>query len=159
VCEADGELLWPLEVGRTWHYDLLCSCDCDSMDWFIEVTAMVDIGGRSAFEVHEGCGIGDATSYYSLVDGVAEQYDEFGDVWNPVWEEPIEDGRVWSDGYNQWVAVPEISVGGGTYTDCWMAEQIQSPKGGGGGPVYCPGIGKVQHNGFETEQSLAGCSG
>jgi len=158
VCEPTGELLWPLELGRAWHYDLNCgACECDAMDWVVEVTAMVDIGGRDAFEVHEGCGLTDFGSYYAITGTLVEKWNEFTETWDPMWEEPVVDGQVWSSGYTQWTAVPEITVDAGSFTDCWRAEAIGNPKVMGTGPVYCPGIGVVQIDAFETDQSLASC--
>jgi hypothetical protein len=153
ACTQDGDLLWPLAVGRVWHNELLCSCDCDGMDWSLAITATVEMGGREAFELHEGCGLTDFTSYYAVAGAIVERYETDG-TWTPVFEEPIADGQVWSDGMTQWVAVPEITVAAGTFTDCF---RVQPPTEGPPSTTYCPGIGPVAVTGFETGQQLTGC--
>jgi hypothetical protein len=150
---ADGHL-WPLAVGNVWHNQLLCSCDCDTMDWALAITAQVQMGGRDAFELHEGCGLTDFVSYYSTVGAIVEEYDMGTDTWVPVFEEPIVDGQIWSDGESQWVAVPEVTVLAGTFTDCFTAMR---PENSGPSTTYCPGIGPVATFGFETDLELTGC--
>lgn len=147
---APDDRLMPLEVGRSWTYDVAAVgngyCPTGSHDSKVLGTSQQD--GRTAFQVTSFCGtIG---SSYETVNGDQVDVDYQGS-WNHYLDVPVQEGHSWpyfNTSYT-WESVASITVPAGTYTNCWKAHQNVTYTAYA---VFCRGVGMVE----SVSQDLAG---
>jgi hypothetical protein len=150
---VDARLL-PLELGRTWTYDVSTFGDfpvCSPGMHDDAVLGEVQQDGRAAFEVSSFCPAA-GTSIISVDGDIVELWVQGG--WIRVLDVPVEEGHMWSStGAIQyvWRDAGTVTVPAGTFDDCWRREQIVSYTAY---TVFCRGVGAVRH--FSMDLAGAG---
>jgi hypothetical protein len=149
----------PISLGHAWTYDVTelgtyPLCPAGSHTGKVVSRGMVD--GKDAFQTTSLCANADA-SYYA-VDGDVVQVDYMG-TWVLAVDAPVEEGHTWSNGASSftWHEEPKVTVGAGTFDDCWRATQNVDYEAY---TVFCRGVGPVHWhsadltgNGFDATLS------
>jgi hypothetical protein len=140
---ADTRLA-PLEVGRTWTYDVTStypSCPGGAAR-VQQVTGTSTVDGRAVYDVVGFCGLAGRTS----VDGdVVEDYYDWGPTgWMRALDEPVADGHAWTTTNGSatfdMTYADEGTVGG--HADCWRVTQEVTYTTYW---IYCRGVGLVHY--------------
>jgi hypothetical protein len=143
VTTGSEDRLYPLEVGRTWTYDVTStygSCPAGRHDTRVVSTGTTD--GRATFEVASFCGL---TGHTSVAGNVVEEYYDWGPTgWMRSLDEPVADGHRWtttngSATFGMTYSKAEDVAG---YTDCWKVTQDVSYTSYW---IYCRGVGLVKY--------------
>ena len=159
-CEPAGgleDILFPLEVGRSWALELGCGSDGNTETWVVTGTQMV--GGREAMVLETDFGSGPQTTYWTRVGQQVERWNEGTQAWEVVLMDPIEEGYEWGDvDTYHWEPAGDVTVAAGSYSGCWTVVGCSAPNMCLNEATYCPGIGLVHEVGFEIDYELLGCS-
>lgn len=142
---AGSDVLYPLEPGATWTYDVTPvnvgeKCNPGTHETKIVSTSM--LAGRTAFEVDSFC-TGIPQTYFLSPDGA--QVDIYESLaWALFLPEPVKDGQMWmtSSGSYTWSFVGNVTVPAGSFSGCWKAQEDFIE--GESYTVYCPGVGPVR---------------
>jgi hypothetical protein len=133
--------LSPLEVGRTWTYDITstyASCPAGRHDMRVVSAGTTD--GRAAFEVASFCG---PTGHTSVTGNIVEDYYDWGPVgWTRQLDEPVEAGHTWmtTNGSATFGMTYSNEGSAGGFSDCWRVTQQVSYTSYW---IYCRGVGLV----------------
>jgi hypothetical protein len=137
--------LFPLEVGRSWTYQITSSySSCPAGQGFFDVVGTTTVNGGTAFDVLSPCGY--EGTYTETGDIVDDQYSTSNGTWFRDLDEPVMDGYSWTTTNGSatfsmtYSSAGTVTVPAGTFTDCWMVTQ--------GVPytqtwTYCQGVGQV----------------
>lgn len=132
----------PIEVGRTWTYDVtilgtypLCRAGVNTA----RVLGQKAMAGKQGLQVQSFCP-GAGTSSYAVDGDRVEVY--YGGAWVLSLDAPVADGHTWSDGVVTyvWEKVGKLTVPAGTFDDCWKAR----PQVGPSYTTFCRGVGPVR---------------
>jgi hypothetical protein len=139
---ASDDRLYPLEVGRTWTYDITStypSCPAGRHDTRVVGTGTT--AGRATFEVASFCG---PTGHTSVAGNVVEEYYDWGPTgWMRSLDEPVADGHSWMTTNGSATFAMTYSTAAVTgYTDCWKVTQGVSYTSYW---IYCRGVGLVTY--------------
>jgi hypothetical protein len=136
--------LYPLEVGRTWTYDVTstyASCPAGSVETTVLSSGTTD--GRTTFDVSSFCGETASTA----VDGdrVDEYYDWGPTGWMRELDEPVQDGYTWTTTNGSATFTMSYSDAGTVagHASCWKVTQNVSYTTYW---VYCRGVGLVTYD-------------
>ncbi len=137
-----AEAIDPIAVGNAWTYDVeeLGSFPlCPSGSHTAETLAESQLDGKTAFEVSSLCA--NAASSFYAVDGDVVQVNYQG-TWVLALDAPVEEGHTWSNGVSTftWHDEGSVTVGAGTFDDCWRATQNVSYEAY---TIFCRGVGPV----------------
>jgi hypothetical protein len=141
-------LLYPLEPGATWTYDVTpinggAMCDPGTHQTAIVSTKVLD--GRDAFEVDSFCTGIQQTSFLSNLSTMSDQVDiHDGAAWALFLAAPMKDGQTWmtpTASYT-WYFVDKVTVPAGSFSNCWKAQENFIE--GESYTIYCPGVGPVR---------------
>jgi len=139
---GSDDRLYPLEVGRTWTYDVTStygSCPGGRHDTKVVSAGTTD--GRATFEVTSFCGL----TGHTFVDGdVVEEYYDWGPTgWMRSLDEPVADGHAWTTTNGSATFGMQYSATTVTgYDDCWKVTQQVSYTSYW---IYCRGVGLVTY--------------
>lgn len=135
--------LYPLEVGRTWTYDVTStyqSCPAGMRD--TEVVAATTTDGRPTFEVRGFCGL---TGHTSVDGDRVEEYFDWGPTgWMRALDEPVAAGHTWTTTNGSATFTMTYSDAGTVdgYASCWKVTQNVSYTTYW---IYCRGVGLVRY--------------
>lgn len=140
---SSDDRLYPLEVGRTWTYDVTSTyASCPAGTAETRVLSQGTTDGRPTFSVQGFCGLVGNTN----VDGdrVDEYYDWGPTGWMRSLDEPVSDGHEWTTTNGSATFTMTYSDAGtvGTYDRCWKVTQNVSYTSYW---VYCRGVGLVTY--------------
>jgi hypothetical protein len=140
---GDDDRLYPLEVGRTWTYEVVSTyASCPGGMREQRVTSSGTTDGRATFEVKGFCGLTGNTH----VDGDrVEEYYDWGPVgWMRSLDAPVADGHTWqTTNGSATFGMTYASVGDtGGYADCWKVTQEVSYTSYW---IYCRSVGLVRY--------------
>ncbi|HZF50976.1 MAG TPA: hypothetical protein VE093_20090 [Polyangiaceae bacterium] len=142
---AGSDVLYPLEPGATWTYDVTPvnvgeKCNPGTHETKIVSTSM--LAGRTAFEVDSFCTGIPQTYFLSSVGAQVDIYESL--AWALFLPEPVKDGQMWmtSSGSYTWSFVGNVTVPAGSFSGCWKAQEDFIE--GESYTVYCPGVGPVR---------------
>lgn len=137
------ERLYPLEVGRTWTYDVQSTYpSCPSGMRTTEVLGETNVDGKPAFRVVGICG--DEVAMTVAGNVVESKYQSY--PWLRLLDEPVEEGHTWTttNGAAEfgmtYSYVGDVTTPAGTFSDCWRVTQEVSYTQDW---TYCPGVGNV----------------
>lgn len=139
----NDERLYPLDVGRTWTYDVTstyASCPAGMRD--TRVVAATTTEGRPTFEVQGFCGL---TGHTSIDGDRVDEYFDWGPTgWMRALDEPVAAGHTWTTTNGSATFTMTYSDAGtvGSYTDCWKVTQNVSYTTYW---IYCRGVGLVRY--------------
>jgi hypothetical protein len=138
---AADKRLQPIEVGRTWTYDVVStypSCPGGERETRIVGTGTVD--GRSTFRVAGYCGF---EAHVSVDGDRVDSYYDWGPTgWYRQTESPVADGATWTttNGSATFTQTYHVAPATGGYSDCWKVVQN---VGYTQDWIYCRGVGLV----------------
>lgn len=140
---APDTRLDPLEVGRSWTYDVTSTYpSCPAGMRTSTVTAETTVDGRSAYQVTSICGDTVAISVEGNV--VESKYQDY--PWLRMLDEPVSDGHTWTTTNGaatfdmRYTSVGSVTTPAGTFADCWQVTQVVSYTQTW---TYCAGVGQV----------------
>ena len=141
---GSDDRLYPLEVGRTWTYDITStypSCPAGQHD--MQVTASGTTDGRATFDVTGFCGLAAPTS---VVGDVVESYFDWGPTgWMRVLDEPVAANHTWTTTNGSATFTMTYSDAGTVagHDGCWKVTQnVQYTTYW----IYCRGVGMVEYD-------------
>ncbi|NVB77717.1 MAG: hypothetical protein HOV81_04920 [Kofleriaceae bacterium] len=140
---ASDDRLYPLEVGRTWTYDVTSTYpSCPAGMRQMKVLSAGTTEGRATFEVQGFCGL---TGHTSIAGDKVEEYFDWGPTgWMRSLDEPVSAGHTWTTTNGSATFTMSYSDAGavGSYTDCWKVTQNVSYTTYW---IYCRGTGLVRY--------------
>jgi hypothetical protein len=135
--------LYPLEVGRTWAYDVTstyASCPAGTVEMKVLSSGTTD--GRATFEVRGFCGL---TGHTSVDGDLVEDYIDWGPPgWMRSLDEPVAAGHTWTTTNGSATFTMTYSDAGTVagHSDCWKVTQNVSYTTYW---IYCRGTGLVRY--------------
>lgn len=115
----------PLEVGRTWTYEVAQFGTYPACPGGMHAGSAVGssvIGGRQAIEVQSACANAGA-AYYAVSGDLVQLYAQ--GTWITALGTPVQEGQSWSEGSLMvtWHSAGTVTVPAGTFQDCWSATE------------------------------------
>jgi hypothetical protein len=135
--------LYPLEVGRTWLYDVTSTySSCPGGQRESRVIAAGTTDGRPTFQVQGFCGLSGNTNLTG--DRVDEYYDWGPTGWMRALDEPVAAGHTWTTTNGSATFTMTYSDAGtvGGHASCWKVTQNVSYTTYW---IYCRGVGLVKY--------------
>jgi hypothetical protein len=141
--DAADERIDPLEVGRSWTYEItelgtypLCPGGVHTGAALMAAT----VDGKQAIEVQSACA--NVGSAYYAVDGDLVQVAVDG-AWLTALAAPVQEGQTWSEGSESftWHSAGTVTVPAGTFSECWSATQNVAYSAYA---IFCRGVGPVR---------------
>lgn len=151
----------PIEVGRTWTYDVKVlgfypACSAGTHVATAKSAAQKD--GKRAITVSSLCK--NAGDYEYAVEG--DRVFTYVAGWRLSLDAPVAEGHTWTDGVRSyvWRSKGTKTVPAGTFSDCWSATVVASYTSY---TVFCRGVGPVEWhyedgfgNGYEAVLTAKG---
>lgn len=140
---APDRRLDPLEIGRTWTYDVKSTYpSCPGGMRTKTVLGAVTVDGKAALEVEGICGYKTAVTQSGNV--VESKYQTY--PWMRTLDEPVAEGHTWMTTNGaatfgmKYSSAGQVTTPAGTFKDCWkVTQQVSYTQSW----TYCPGVGEV----------------
>ena len=134
----------PIEVGRTWTYDVKMIGSyppCPSGTHVSKAVSSQTLDGKTAISVSSLCANAGEFQYAVEGDRVFAYFDA---KWRLSLDAPVEPGHAWSDGFftYEWQKAPSFPLSSETLVDCYRAAKTKVSYESS--TVFCRGVGPVR---------------
>ena len=145
----------PLAVGEAWTYDVSVAGsfpECSDGTFVSSVSQTESLDGKSAYLISSFCP-GIQSVWYSADGDVVYAYD--GSAWLLALDSPVQDGHTWSNSIETfvWKDVGSITVGAGTFANCFEADVQDAATYYA--VTFCRGVGPVKWH-YRDETGING---